>query len=255
MTRSINSSVPISEHGWLTPDWSAPLNIKALVTSRQGGVSQAPFESMNLGDHVGDSTQAVEANRQQLLNSMSGCDQIRWLQQIHGTDCVDVAEVANNHRADASYSQVPGLACAIMTADCLPVLFCNKTGTKVAAAHAGWKGLANGVLLNTLAQFENPEDVLVWLGPAISKANFEVGPEVREAFDWASDECFTAGRNDRLYADLYQLAGEQLQHAGVLSEQIHGGGLCTLADAKRFYSYRRDTKTGRMATCIWIAKT
>jgi len=102
MTRSIDSSGLSSEHGWLTPDWSAPLNIKALVTSRQGGVSQAPFESMNLGDHVGDSTQAVEANRQQLLNSMSGCDQIRWLQQIHGTDCVDVAEVANNHRADPS---------------------------------------------------------------------------------------------------------------------------------------------------------
>jgi len=255
MTRSINSSVPISEHGWLTPDWSAPLNIKALVTSRQGGVSQAPFESMNLGDHVGDSTQAVEANRQQLLNSMSGCDQIRWLQQIHGTDCVDVAEVADNHQADASYSQVPGLACAIMTADCLPVLFCNKTGTQVAAAHAGWKGLANGVLLNTLAQFENPEDVLVWLGPAISKANFEVGPEVREAFDWASDECFAAGQGDRLYADLYQLARQQLQQTGVPQAQVYGGGLCTLADAKRFYSYRRDTKTGRMATCIWIEKT
>jgi len=142
-----------------------------------------------------------------------------------------------------------------MTADCLPVLFCNKTGTKVAAAHAGWKGLANGVLLNTLAQFENPENVLVWLGPAISKANFEVGPEVREAFDWASDECFATGQGDRLYADLYKLARQQLQQAGVPQGQVYGGGVCTFDDAERFYSYRRDTKTGRMATCIWIEKT
>jgi len=239
---------------FIIPDWPAPANIKALVTSRQGGGSQPPFDTMNLGDHVGDSIQAVEANRKQLLNAMSGCDQIRWLQQTHGTVCVDVAKVTDNHQADASFSDTVGLACAIMTADCLPVLFCNKNGSKVAAAHAGWKGLANGVLLNTLAQFENPENVLIWLGPAISKANFEVGPEVRAAFSWAADDCFTAGQGDRLYADLYQLARQQLQQAGVPQDQIYGGDLCTFADAKRFYSYRRDTKTGRMATCIWIER-
>ena len=254
MTRSINSSDSISEHGWLIPDWPAPVNVKALVTSRRGGVSQAPFDTMNLGDHVGDSLPAVVANRQQLLSSMSGCDQIRWLQQIHGTDCIDVASVADNHQADACYSQAPSMACAIMTADCLPVLFCNNAGTKVAAAHAGWKGLANGVLLNTLAQFESLADVLIWLGPAISKDHFEVGPEVREAFDWASNDCFAAGQGDRLYADLYKLARQQLLQAGVSQDQIHGGGLCTFAEKERFYSYRRDTKTGRMATCIWIEK-
>lgn len=257
MTKSINPSADNinSDNGWLTPDWPVPANIKALVTSRQGGTSQPPFDNMNLGDHVGDSVHSVEANRQALLDSMPGCEQIRWLQQIHGTDCVDSVHIADNHQADASFSTTPGLACAIMTADCLPVIFCDKNGTRVAAAHAGWKGLANGVLLNTLAQFEDPQQVLIWLGPAIAKANFEVGPEVRTAFNWATDDCFTAGQGDRLYADLYELARQQLLKAGVARGQIYGGGLCTFADAERFYSYRRETTTGRLATCIWIEKT
>lgn len=249
MTRSINPPADL-----IIPEWPAPANIKALVTTRQGGISQPPFDTMNLGDHVGDAAHAVADNRNRLLNSMPGCGEVRWLKQIHSTDCVDVAKVAENHLADASFSSTPGLACAIMTADCLPVLFCNKAGTKVAAAHAGWKGLADGVLLNTLAQFEDPNEVLIWFGPAISKANFEVGPEVRQAFSWATDDCFSAGQGDRLYADLYQLAQQQMRKAGVPEGQIYGGDLCTFADTERFYSYRRETKTGRMATCIWIEK-
>lgn len=237
---------------FIKPDWQVPQKVKAFTTTRAGGVSKAPFDSLNLGNHVADSSSAVSKNRQILLQQMSGCNEIRWLQQVHNTDCLTADKITNEATVDAVYTRQAGLACCVMTADCLPVLFCNRKGTQVAAAHAGWKGLANGVLLNTLNTFsaeDIKEGVVAWLGPAISQAHFEVGPDVRNAFDWAPDIYFKAGQGDRLYADLYGLARLQLQQAGVV--EVSGGGFCTYEE-ERFFSYRQASNTGRMATCIWI---
>ncbi|MFL6609729.1 MAG: peptidoglycan editing factor PgeF, partial [Pseudomonas sp.] len=165
---------------WLIPDWPAPARVKACVTTREGGVSLAPFDSLNLGDHVGDDPAAVAENRRRLTDQF--VMRPAWLQQVHGIDVVE-ADPARVATADASWSATPGIACTAMTADCLPVLFCNRAGTHVAAAHAGWRGLANGVLEATLDSLQQPtEEILAWLGPAIGPQAFEVGPEVREAF-------------------------------------------------------------------------
>ena len=262
----------------IIPQWPAPNNVKALATEREIssaqpiGSSLPPYDRFNLGDHVNDLPAHVRANRQQLLEtiSTSGCDEIRWLQQIHGIDCSDAEIISNGHSADASFTQKMGLACAIMTADCLPVLFCDLQGRQVAAAHAGWKGLANGVLANTLKTFTNSgipaNQVIAWLGPAISQAAFEVGPEVNTAFEtlgagkaWADEACFIRGSGDRLQCDLYRLARIQLEHLGL--NGIYGAdqerGFCTYSDTNdqneyRFFSYRRQPITGRQASIIWL---
>lgn len=240
------------------PDWPAPEGVKACATTRRvssGAVhTDSRYDFFNTGDHVGDNPAVVEQNRRHLLDNMPGCSEIRWLQQVHGTDCVDASEESEGVvRADASFSDTPRIACTVMTADCLPVLFCNHHGTQVAAAHAGWRGLADGVLLRTLDRFTDSSEVIVWLGPAISASHFEVGPEVAAAFsDIAGNEAaFREGNGDRLYADLYVLARLQLEAAGVSG--IYGGDFCTHSDRERFYSYRRDGVTGRMASCIWLA--
>jgi YfiH family protein len=261
----------------IIPQWPAPDNVKALVTERENqnssfkGISLSPYHSFNLGDHVGDNAVNVAANRQQLLESASGCDDIRWLQQIHGIECPDASEIENGQAADASFTQKQGLACAVMTADCLPVLFCDLYGRQVAAAHAGWKGLAQGVLTQTLKTFTNKgipaNQVIAWLGPAISQAKFEVGPEVKRAFEvlssglkWADDECFIAGTNDRLQANIYRLAKLQLEQMGI--NGVYGAGqendYCTYTDLdkkgeSRFFSYRRASITGRQASMIWLS--
>ena len=235
--------------GGFVPDWTLPEGVSAFVSTRSGGVSLHPYDSNNLGAHVGDDTQHVAENRRRLLSALSGLQHIQWLDQVHGSDVAEASDDGISRTADAQYSSQPGLGCAVLTADCLPVLFCASDSSKVAAAHAGWRGLAGGVLLNTLAEFESADDVLVFLGPAIGPDAFEVGPEVREAFGWASDACFRAGQGDRLQADLYRLAAEQLQAAGVKS--ISGGGFCTFSDAERFYSYRRASVTGRQVSLIW----
>lgn len=259
----------------ILPQWPAPKNVKALATEREVssplGISLPPYEQLNLGDHVGDQSQHVVANRRQLLNTLSHCDDIRWLQQIHGTECLDAASIANGAQADASFTQQKQLACAVMTADCLPVLFCDLQGRQVAAAHAGWKGLANGVLETTLGTFVSngipPEQVIAWMGPAITQSAFEVGPEVRQAFmhfkggeRWADDGCFMAGAGDRLQANLYRLAKLQMKHLGIAG--VYGGDedWCTFAAKKnngkkeyRFFSYRREAITGRQASLIWLA--
>ena len=236
-------------------DWPAPPNIKALCTTRQGGVSSAPFDQLNLGDHVGDDPQAVLDNRQSLLNSLSLVKPAQWLKQVHGVEVVEAYSDQQIREADACYTTEPGVACVIMTADCLPVLFTNRSGSKVAAAHAGWRGLAEGVLEQTLSQFDDPSEVMVWMGPAIGPDAFEVGQEVYDRFvdDLAqSPDAFkpSPSHNERWMADIYRLARLRLNRAGV--RQIFGGGLCTYTDSERFFSYRRQAQTGRMASLIWM---
>ncbi|WP_335945962.1 peptidoglycan editing factor PgeF [Pseudomonas sp. G166] len=236
---------------WLIPDWPAPAWVKACVTTRAGGVSLAPFDSLNLGDHVGDAPEAVAENRRRLTDRFAM--RPAWLQQVHGVAVVE-ADPTQVATADASWTTTPGIACTAMTADCLPVLFCNRAGTRVAAAHAGWRGLANGVLEATLDNLEVPVgEVLAWLGPAIGPQAFEVGPEVREAFIAQlpqAAQAFVPSHNvGKFLADIYALARLRLAARGVTA--VYGGGLCTVTDP-RFFSYRRNPRTGRFASLIWI---
>ena len=236
---------------WLIPDWPSPVGIKACVTTRAGGVSAAPFDSFNLGDHVDDDPEAVSQNRSKLTSCLRV--QPAWLKQVHGIDVVQ-ASPAQALQADASWSKTPGVACTIMTADCLPALFCNRQGTQVAAAHAGWRGLAAGVLEAAVNSFaDQPSEILAWLGPAIGPQAFEVGPEVREAFIAThpeTAEAFIAGANPgKFMADIYRLARLRLAAHGVTA--VYGGGLSTYDD-ERFFSYRRGARTGRFASLVWI---
>ena len=239
-------------HDWIVPAWPAPARVKACITTRAGGVSVAPFDSLNLGTHVGDDPVAVKKNRQRLVSQL-GCKPA-WLQQVHGLGVVEaVPEMLAE--ADASWTATPGIACTVMTADCLPALFCDRSGSRVAAAHAGWRGLAAGVLEATLdALAVAPEDTLVWLGPAIGPQAFEVGTEVREAFlaqHAQAEQAFSASLNPGRYmADIYQLARIRLAARGV--DAVYGGDCCTYSDP-RFYSYRRSAQTGRFASLIWLS--
>lgn len=233
------------------PEWPAPPRVRALQTLRTGGCSPAPWASFNLGDHVGDDPGRVAANRAELRRQLP--DEPLWLTQVHGTTVVDAALAPQGTSADASFARQPGLVCAVMTADCLPVLFCDQAGTVVAAAHAGWRGLLDGVLENTIAALQvAPGELLAWLGPAIGPERFEVGGEVREAFiarDPATAGCFRP-YGDKWLADIYTLARQRLLQAGLTA--ISGGEECTVGDAERYFSYRRDGVTGRMATLIWL---
>ncbi len=242
---------PLTHH-LLTPDWPAPAWVKACVTTRGGGVSLAPYDSLNLGDHVGDAQAAVAENRRRLTAQFA--IQPAWLKQVHGIDVVE-ADPARVAEADASCTSTPGIACTSMTADCLPVLFCDRAGTRVGAAHAGWRGLVGGVLEATLDALGVPaSEVLVWLGPAIGPQAFEVGGEVREAFMTVHPEsasAFVAGAQPgKFMADIYALARIRLAARGITA--VYGGGLCTVSDP-RFYSYRRCPVTGRFASLIWLA--
>lgn len=267
----------------IVPQWPAPKNVKALATERFSsssstkpapltGISLPPYDGLNLGDHVGDDPARVLANRQGLLDYAQGCQAIRWLQQVHGIYCPEASNIEDGAAADASFTQQSGLACAIMTADCLPVLFCDLQGRQVAAAHAGWKGLAAGVLVNTVDSFLlqgiAANQIIAWLGPAISVAAFEVGGEVKQAFShfengdtWADNTCFIKGRADRWQANLYQLARLQLMHLGLQGVYMNDENkpFCTYLDSNkdnqaRFYSYRRQAITGRQASLIWLAE-
>lgn len=243
-----------SELPLIHPDWPAPAHVGALCTKRAGGSSSRPWDSLNLGDHVGDNHGDVLENRRRLAHwAHREVDDFHWLQQVHGTKVVRLPGA--ERLADAAVTDQVGVVCAILTADCLPVLFCDQAGTRVAAAHAGWRGLADGVLENTVAEFGNPAEVLAWLGPAIGPERFEVGPEVRERFLSVShrlDRCFTLSpeRPGHFMADIVALARFRLQQAGVGA--IHGGHWCTVNDDQSFFSYRRDGQTGRMASCIWL---
>lgn len=237
---------------FLLPDWPAPARVRALQTKRGGGVSPAPWDSFNLGDHVGDEPARVAANRA-LLRARLPAEPV-WLTQVHGTLAVDAAQVSGKVEADAVFADQADRVCAVMTADCLPVLFCDREARVVAAAHAGWRGLLAGVLENTWAAMAvPPADVLVWLGPAIGPENFEVGDEVRTAFvahDAAAAAEFVPRIPGKWLADLSGLARRRLRAMGI--EAVYGGGLCTVAERQDYFSYRRDGVTGRMASLIWL---
>jgi YfiH family protein len=236
----------------LQADWPAPKWVRAFQTLRTGGCSKGVWADFNLGDHVGDDPVFVAANRRALRQLLPA--EPVWLKQVHGTATVDAGFLPKILEADAAFSREPNGVCAVMTADCLPVLFCDRAGTVVAAAHAGWRGLLAGVLEETILKMAvSPNNLLVWLGPAIGPNCFEVGDEVRSAFVEISPEAAQAFRPHgvgKWLADIYLLARQRLLACGV--EAVSGGDLCTVSDPARFFSYRRDGVTGRMASLIWI---
>lgn len=250
------------EAGFIIPDWPVAAHVHAASTTRQGGVSSAPYNSFNLATHVGDEERCVQQNRQQLREVLQLPAEPTWLEQVHGVGVVDVSLLNSTNPcvADASISTKGGAVCAVMTADCLPVLMCDRAGRGVAAAHAGWRGLAAGVLEATATRLCqqldcDADELLVWLGPAIGPQAFEVGSEVRDAFiriDARAEQAFVANRPGHWLADIYLLARQALQRAGI--EAIYGGGRCTYSETDTFFSFRREPTTGRMASLIWLAE-
>jgi len=244
---------------FIVPDWPAPRRVRAASTLRTGGVSQAAYDSFNLAAHVGDHPSAVLENRRRLRAALKLPTEPFWLNQVHGTAVarpstwLERPPTADASVLDHSSGGVLGV-CAVLTADCLPVLFCDHTGMRVGAAHAGWRGLVNGILESTVAALQVPGDQLMaWLGPAIGPASFEVGEAVREAYaarNPGTHAAFVSNERGRWQADLYLLARMELSRLGV--HQVYGGGACTASEADRFFSYRRDGQTGRMATLIWL---
>lgn len=235
------------------PDWPAPANVKAVQTTRLGGISAAPYDTFNLGLHVGDDPVRVNRNRQSLAQLMPS--EPVWMEQVHGIEVANADAAACRVVADASVARQRGSVCVVMTADCLPVLLCDEDGTVVGAAHAGWKGLVAGVIEATAKEMGvAPQKMMAWLGPAIGVHAFEVGEEVRTAFmahDAEAAAAFTPhGGEGKYLADIYQLAHQRLNALGIT--RIHGGTHCTYHQKDRFFSYRRDGVTGRMGTFIWL---
>jgi YfiH family protein len=242
---------------WITPDWPAAPEVRALSTQRGGGASGPPYESLNLGAHVGDSAEAVAENRRRLRALAKLPAEPGWLSQQHGTEVLDLDGPQDAPRAaDASFTRRAGPVCAILTADCLPVLLASESGAGVAAVHAGWRGLAAGVIEATVGALGlPPSSLLAWLGPGIGCGYFEIGGEVREALlrgDPEAKEAFVQNARGRYMADLAALARRRLERLGVA--RIYGGDACTYASPERYFSYRRDGRTGRQATLIWLEK-
>jgi len=250
-----------SEH-YLFPNWPAPANVRAATSQRTGGHSKGDYESFNLGAHVGDDERAVAANRSQLLQELQLPAKPQWLEQIHSDRIVEAKTDGLVRTADASFAAAPGAVCAVLTADCLPVFFCDKSGTRVAAAHAGWRGLAGGILRSSVEALDcDPQQLLVWLGPAIGPQAFETGVDVLEIFfenalggEHAEEiaQCFRPHTKKPLHflGDIYALARAELRQLGV--SEIYGGDRCTFTEEEHFFSYRRDKTTGRMASLIWL---
>jgi len=241
----------LSKVDFIIPDWPAPANVKAIQTTRLGGYSVAPYGSLNLGLHVQDDGLAVAKNRQ-LLSDYLPSEPV-WLNQVHGVEVIDVTKSLCVQDADASFSKNKNVVCVTMTADCLPVLLCNQQGTAVASIHAGWRSLCDGVIEATIKMMGvESEELMAWLGPAIGPDAFEVGSEVREAFiaqDAQADQAFKA-YGDKWLGDLYGIAKQRLNKQGL--NKIYGGGECTYSNPSRYFSFRRDGLTGRMATMIWF---
>ena len=240
--------------------WPVPKSVHGFTTLRHGaGRSQSPFDSFNMGLRSGDDEALVLCNRAQLVDIAQLPSAPHWLRQVHGTVVVrfDDDVFSSEPEADAAVTSTPGVVLAILTADCLPVLFAAKHGGEVGAAHAGWRGLAAGVLEATIAQMRTPADQLVaWLGPAAGPQKYEIGAEVYDAFvaqDWGAGRAFTSTRPNHWNVDLYALARRRLEKAGLRAPDIHGGALCTIVDPQSFYSHRRDQRTGRMASLVWMA--
>ena len=236
----------------IRPDWPAPPNVRAFTTTRKGGFSKGPWASFNLGDHCGDDPVHVAQNRELLQQHLPS--EPRWLNQVHGNKAVAWEDCqAGRPEADAVFSTQAGQACAVLTADCLPVLFCNKAGTKVAAAHAGWRGLAAGVLEATVSAMDcDPNELMAWMGPAIGPGAFEVGQDVYDAFVSSNPENASAFKplHEKWLADIYLLARLSLARSNI--KIVAGGEFCSHADHSRFFSFRRDGQTGRMASVIWL---
>ena len=257
---------------WIIPDWHAPHWVRACSTTRSGGASGPPYDSLNLADHVGDDIVKVAENRARLNQALDLPADPVWLTQVHGACVVDAASISRSRHpasrdistslyvngtpeADGSYTRETGVACAVLTADCLPLLLCDEQGSRVAAVHVGWRGLAAGVIEAALQHLGDTRQLMAWLGPAIGANSFEVGNEVRETFvihDPAAQQAFRPSPRGRWLADLYRLARQRLNAQGVT--RIYGGEWCTYSESQRFYSYRRDGVTGRMATLIFIAR-
>lgn len=247
----------------LTPDWPAPASVRACITTRVGGTSTGAYASNNLAMHVGDDPQVVAANRAALARQLALAGEPQWLEQVHGTKVVRARRDGLIRTADGCYTEEAGLACAVLTADCLPILLCDTGGTQVAAVHAGWRGLAKGIVGKALQQFSVPgAQLMAYLGPAIAQPQFEVGVEVLEAFFKAARTtrhseqiaaAFKPGHRPlHFYGDIYALARAELQALGI--QKIYGGNFCTYAEPERFYSYRREKTTGRMASLIWLVE-
>jgi purine-nucleoside/S-methyl-5'-thioadenosine phosphorylase / adenosine deaminase len=239
---------------FLRPDWDAPTNVRAVVTTREGGASDGPYASFNLAEHTGDDPARVRANRTLLRDALKLPAEPTWLEQIHGTVVVDIAGANPKRMADGAYTNRPGVVCAVLTADCLPIFLCDRSGSEAALVHAGWRGLAAGVIDAALARFRAPRaDVLAWLGPAISAKAYEVGSDVRDVFvasDPVANDAFIKRPNGKWSMDLYTIARQRLSAAGV--RLISRGKHCTATQADIFFSYRRDGVTGRMASLLWL---
>ena len=239
-------------HDWIVPDWPAPIGVKSLITTRNGGVSTGAYASFNLGLRSGDDESAVVANRMQLRRYLP--QEPKWLRQVHGSRVVAADGMVETPEADASIARQPGTVCVVMIADCMPVLLCDEAASVVGIAHAGWRGLASGIVENTVqATGVAPGALLAFLGPAIGPRAFEVGADVRDAFiaaDATAAQAFKPQREHKWLADLFLLARQRLTRCGIT--RIFGGGLCSHTDSTRFYSYRRDQASGRMAALIWL---
>ncbi|MCK4707315.1 MAG: peptidoglycan editing factor PgeF [Gammaproteobacteria bacterium] len=246
---------PTADLVCIFPDWPAPESIIACCTTRSGGVSQDGFASLNLATHVEDNVQHVAINRQRLVQALKLPSQPSWLNQTHSVNVIEL-DADDSTEGDAAITSVADKVAVVLTADCLPVLFCNRQGSEVAAAHAGWRGLLNGVLEQTVLQMKSEAtDVMAWLGPAIGPLQFEVGAEVREEFinkDPELHSCFSQNRAHHYLADLYSIARLRLKKLGLSS--INGGEFCTFSQADKFFSYRREKITGRQASLIYIKK-
>ena len=243
----------MSLESYIKPSWDVPSHVQAVSTTRLNGFSSGQYESFNLGDHVSDVPESVTKNRRKLFEDLNLVNEPVWLKQVHSARVVEAIAANRFSEADASYSFAANQVCVVMTADCLPVLFYNHSNDAVAAAHAGWRGLASGVLLETL-KLIGPGKITAWMGAAIGPENFEVGEEVLLAFkelDTRNEKSFLAidGKPNKWLANIYQLARNQLEAHGV--SEISGGEFCTYAQQDLFYSYRRDSQTGRMASLIW----
>ncbi len=243
---------PTPPEDWIVPRWPVPRRVRALITTRSGGSSAGPYASMNLGLRVGDDPLRVDANRRLLGAFLPS--QPKWLDQVHGTDVVQAQQVSGIVPADASITRGPGCVNVVLVADCLPVLLAHREGGAVGVAHAGWRGLAGGVVENTIKALDVPgKDLVAYLGPAIGPAAFEVGNEVRDAFvahDRAAHAAFQAHTSGKWLADLFELARQRLKALGITD--VHGGGQCTVSNSNLFFSHRRDKVSGRMAALIWI---
>lgn len=239
----------------ISPNWNIPPHIHAFTTVRTGGVSQPPFDSFNLGDHVNDNPEHVATNRALLVENFHLPQAPLFLTQTHSTKVIRLPYEGTPLEADAVYTNQPNQVCLVMTADCLPVLFVSQDGKEIAAAHAGWRGLCDGVLEATVAEFEcEPSQISAWLGPAIGPKAFQVESEVIEqfcAFDAQAKDAFIedSSASGKFLGNLYQIAKQRLNKLGIVN--ISGGEYCTYTEKERFFSYRRDKQTGRMATLIW----